>query len=405
MSSPQRIDRQLEALPTPMEEMPNACFEKVKAAFHFALDCLIMVWYVLEHALYWLMTDKSEGDRVFQGQVLRETHNYAKFSELWSYVKLRRNPIPLPEGTDRYASKVGFTTNRTHIWTKPHSDGDCQGGVMAFYRKWFDTGDIEQVADYLEGGVPIQASVYQEMYISLFEDIHYPYLTEKIQEYIDNYPSTIVLDPDFSNAAVIFDGLQAYLRKGHNPEEGRMAQWVREWAIQHRRTRIGGKLYASLREAAHLYDGIDMGARDRTQATYPLARLQAEVLHYDAAPGDVLRTIGTLPPGAYNLTFPTYGSTGSKKKGHHTIAFIVQQDALSYFYEPNSYVAYGLREKVQPTIGRLLEGYTGFDYSYDLNGACPGLCGKISNFFREQANPPSTTPLTSGIDLLRITSL
>ena len=381
----------------------EACYERVKAAAQFAFDCLVMLWYLVEHAFNWCMSDRSAGKRVFKERFICETHNHAKLSELWDYVKIRRNPPPLPQETERVARKYGFSKTKTHISTKPHTKGACQGSVFTFFKKWFETEDILQVSELLEGGVPLEGALYQEIYATVFEDIYYEYLVEKIQEYVETYPEGILLDPAFSNASVIFNGLQAYLASGRQPKEGGMAEWVRAWAIKNKKTLIGGPFYASLRKAAKKYDGIQTySAKDRTLAAYSLAGLKAEILHYDAPPGDVLRTIGTLPPGAYNFTFSTYGPTGCKK-GRHTIAFIIQERGFSFFYDPNNSVAYGPREEVQETIGRLLEGYTGFDYSENLDGAYPSTLGKIANFLQERANP-SSTPLTSGIDLFKVSN-
>jgi hypothetical protein len=379
----------------------NVLFERIQSAVKFTFDCLIMVWYLIEHACYWLIADRSGRESIFKGRIICKTHNYAKLTELWKYVKLRRNPFVLPEEIKPFVSRHGFTASRTHFWTSPHSKGFCQGGVITFCKEWFNTGDIFKVAEIMEEGVPIEGAVYQEIYTTLFKDKYYPYLVEKIREYIDHYPQRVLLDSNFSNAHVIFEGLQAYL-KDHRPEDGGMAEWVREWVFQHEKLRLGGQLYSSLRIAADHYNKLESSGRDRTRAIYQFAGLQTEVLHHNASPGDVLRTVGSLPPGVYDISLPVFGAAGDKNE-RHAIAFVVQEGGFSYFYEPNNTIAYSLRSEVGETVGRIFQRYTGFDYSENLDGSPPGILKKIANFFQERANPPSEASLSSGFDLYRIT--
>lgn len=379
----------------------NVLFERIQRAVEFAFDCLIMVWYLFEHASYRLVADTSGRESIFKGRIICKTHNYAKLKELWKYVKLRRNPFVLPEEIKLFVSRHGFTASRTHFWTSPHSKGFCQGGVITFCKEWFKTGDIIKVAEIMEEGVPIEGAVYQEVYATLFKEKYYPYLVEKIREYIDHYPQTVLLDSNFSNAHVIFEALQAYL-KDYRPEDEGMAEWVREWALQNRKLRIGGKFYASLREAAHHYNKTGCSGRDRTRAIYQFAGLKTEVLHHNASPGDVLRRVGMLPPGVYDLSFPVFGPAGAEKE-RHAVGLVIQEAGFSYFYEPNNTIAYSLRSEATETVGRIFQKYTGFDYSVNLDGSPPGILKKIANFFQEKANPLSDSPLSSGFNLFLIT--
>ncbi len=310
-----------EILPTPqtlLKTTASKSFDVIKEVARFAIDCLVMVSYLLEHAHCWMVTDTSAPKRIFGKGIFQETHNYAKLSELWSYVKLRRNPESLFERAKMLEINYGLTTGRTHIWTSPHSTGMCQGAVTTFYEKWFETpNNIDAVAMHFEGGVPIEGAKYQQIYM------------------------------DLENT-------------GNNR---------------------------------------NMTITEVNRASFELASLKADILHSNAPPKDILNS--ELSPGAYNLTFPTFGILGGEK-GRHTIAFIVREGGDSYFYDPNWCIAEARQEETQATLGRLLGSYTGFDYSENLDGIAPGFFGKAWNFVNERSNPPAAF-LTSGIDLIRIT--
>lgn len=148
----------------------NPFFEKIQKAVQFALDCLLLAWYMLEHAYEWLFSDTSIGKRVFKKEdILCHTHNYAKYSQLWEYVKLRREPQAVHNhNADKLAKEYGLTIAQNSVWTRPHTGGFCQGGVMTFFQKWFETENINQVVDYMKDGIPIQGALYQAMYQTLF---------------------------------------------------------------------------------------------------------------------------------------------------------------------------------------------------------------------------------------------
>ncbi|MCC5831658.1 MAG: hypothetical protein JJU12_01255 [Chlamydiales bacterium] len=301
--------------------LSKTSLEKVQEAVRFALDCLIMVWYLIEHAYYWLTVDASGSESVFKGLTLCKTHNYAKLSELWGYVHLRRNPQSLTQETSGFLKEHGLSLNET-IRLEPHSDGFCQGAVMCFCKEWFkNKEEIAQVADFMKDGVPIEGAIYQLKYRKLHK------------------AASLNTDPDFNAIPEL--------------------------------------------------------------ASYQLAELMAVKLLYNTSPDQVLQMVETLPPGAYHLTIPIFNSKGDIEANHAT-AFIIQEKGCCYFYDPNYCIAFYHRCEIKETIQRIFKQYTGLDYSQNPQGSSDGFWSKISNFFNEYPNPPST-PLSSGFDLFRVT--
>ncbi len=366
----------------------NSCLERVKAAFQAVLDCLILVAYAIQYAFYQLTHLKFDREWIFTDEVITKTHNFPKFSELWAYIQARHSPEPLPEQVSRIASEFGFVNTRTHISPR-FSSGFCFGGVTVFCQKWLETqGDINAVAEEFKGGIPLKGAIYQEAYETLFEEKFYPELSTIIQNARENRRDAVSLPAVFANAGPLIEGAQSV--------EGN-AEAVHQWALEERNIHIGGRYYATLREALPNSDS----SLARTKAAFKLAGLNAQVLHSRSMPGPILGNIETLEPGAYTISFPTYGIFGEKSGDLHTVAFVFQEGAPSYFCENNRCIASVPKEEVKATIERLFTHYTGLDYTQDPNGQLPSFFRRAANFFQERANPPPTS-IDSTFELLKI---
>jgi hypothetical protein len=120
----------------------------------------------------------------------------------------------------------------------------------------------------------------------------------------------------------------------------------------------------------------------------------------DDAPGNVLRVLSTLNPGAYQLVIPSFNSSG-QRSGSHAIGLIIDTHSC-YILDSNVAIGSTSRQDLCQTMGRLFTEYTGFDYSKNLDGTPPSYLTKVSNTLKGRANPPSA-PLTDGFHLLKVT--
>lgn len=401
------VERAAQALQlkAPERQENLSSLEKTKSAFENVIDALIWICYVIQHALHYLLTLNFDGESIFQGRVLCHTHNYGKISELWSYIKLRRQPLPISNEISEIATQYGFkSTVNAQLSTTPHSGGICFGSVVHFFKKWFETRkDIIQVATSFDRGAPLEGVLYQEIYDSHLDDYYYPDLSDLIKGIIDSNALPSEQEIGDTPVARLLQGVRAYQKENHNPRKGEMHTWVRNWVQEQFALNLSGEWFATLRKVSSEYSSFFYASdMDRSLAIFEFARLKSDEVHVNSSPGEILRAIPNLQPGAYKLSFPCYSPLGREKKFGHTVAFVVQESGYSYFYDPNSCIACSNRNEVQATIGRLCTKYTGFDYSVNLDGDPPSYLKKISNFFCEEANPPSTQ-ITTGFDLLRIT--
>ncbi len=354
-------------------ETSQSFVEKVQAVFHFAIDCLVMLGYLLKSVFYSFAQDKSDRSDVYEGRVICHTRNCAKASELWQYVKSRRNPTPVSKAYKEHTATYGFTTQPTTVRAKPFNGGMCMGGVTLFFKVWFRSkGNIDALVATFDGGVPIQGAFYQEQYETLYSEQYYPRLVA-------------IVNTD------VTEDVKAYLRDKTKPS------WVPDWADN------DVALHATFREILSQNSGQKNSEKDHTVAALKASELEAEVVLYDASSKNLLETVETLAPGAYKLSFPVYSSIGERKKHTHTIALIVgETGSYSYIYDPNNSIAYSPKENLQTVMQRILTKHTGFDYSSNPEGTHPHMGRKVLNFLNETANPPRD-PVSSGFELYRIT--
>ncbi|MCH9627302.1 MAG: hypothetical protein S4CHLAM2_09380 [Chlamydiales bacterium] len=360
---------------SPQTETSHSFFEKIQAVFHFAIDCLVMLGYLLQSVFYSTVQDKSDRSDVYEGRVVCHTRNCAKTSELWKYVQSRRNPERVTNAYKAHTATYGFTTQPSHVHAKPFNGGLCMGGVTLFLKEWLRTkGDIESLAATFDGGVPIEGAFYQERYEMLYGEQYYPGLVDTIGD----DPQKLV-------------DVKAYLKNRTRPD------WVPGWADN------DTYLHSTFREILSKHTGQKSSEKDHTVAALQASGLAAEVLLYDASAQDFLEKMETLAPGAYKLSFPVYGSTGERRKNTHTIGLIVgKTGSYAYIYDPNNSIAYSPKENLQTVMQRILTKHTGFDYRSNQEGIHPHLGRKVLNVLNERANPPQN-PVSSGFELYRIT--
>jgi hypothetical protein len=152
------------------EDKQGHCAAAIQEIFQKIADLLLLIWFAIQYVGYRLMTAAPfTRGQVFQGKVICMTSNHAKFSDLPSYVALRRHPSPLSPDALKIVSDLGLEIETTHVTPKPFCEGHCLGNTMVFLKKWLESPDIEQVAKAFEGGSPLEGAIYQEGYEKLLE--------------------------------------------------------------------------------------------------------------------------------------------------------------------------------------------------------------------------------------------
>lgn len=361
------------------------------------VDVMILITYIVQHALFRFLNSPPSKKKIFKGRIIKKTHNFAKFSELWKYVKCFRSNQPLVDPHKEIFLEKGLTSGNYRPYPKPHK-GLCTGSGMLFLQKWFETKNIEEVAKIFEGGVPIEGAAYQEIYASL-KEIYLPELTQKIENFIQNYPESLVLGHKFRAYEPLFSEINNFLQQGKRFENDNFFMWLKNRG----KIAIKQEVYASLRIAIEKFCNQPLGDITRETTIFALAGLNAEVIHFESTPRNILESVSTLGPGAYKLTFPVLDESGKISDSSHAVEFIIDENGETYFYDPNCCIASVSQDKIQETVGRLFTAYTGFDYSRNLDGEAPGSLDRLFNLLAGRSNA-SFSPLTRGFDLLKITS-
>jgi len=389
------------------EEADTSIHAAVKAVFQKIVDLLLLVWFALQYTSNAMSECKlSTWQEIFGDKVICMTANHAKFAELPKYVALRHSPHVDTSALEN-ACTLGFTPKKTALVPEPFSEGHCFGNTTVFLKTWQETGSIDRVIEVFEEGSPIQGAIYQEAYEQFCESVHYPEFCSMILRVINCYPIISFAEEmqkwkrsDFHPALVVLEALQAYLSAGNHPKEGGFTAYITNWVKEHRGTHLEGKFLASIRNVEERFFKEDLTEMYRMQAAFSFAGLRIEQFHHiGSQPGDILKTLSVLDSGSFKLSFPVYSSTGSLE-GAHATGIIINHD-VCYFLEPNGAIAYCEKKELSQTIGRLFTFYTGLDFKENPDGNRPTFWKKVSNFFHETANPPST-PLASHFDLIEV---
>lgn len=359
------------------------------------VDKMIRVTYIFRYLHFQISVSSPSTKEIFEGKIIQRTHNYAKFSELPKYIQFFRSSNSCVDYLEDQFKNKGIGLDNKHPYPKPFK-GLCTGSGILFFQKWFELRDIQKVAKIFEGGVPIEGAAYQEIYATL-KVTYYPRLVEKIEELIQNYPKSFVLEEKLKRFETLFKMVEEYLKEGNQFENKDFFNWAKE-----KKLTLTRKQYATLQEVQERQCQMPLAQMNLETTIFSLARLNAEVIHFDSPPEEILQSVSTLTPGGYKLALPVLSKHGALL-GRHSLGLIILESDQVHLFDPKCCLASFSKDKLQKTVGRLFTAYTHFDYSHDLKGEA--LDNRM-RFLRCLWKKPHSLnpPLSSGFDLLKITN-
>ncbi len=369
----------------------------VQSIFDTLLDCLLLIGYIVQHALYCLLTiDCFTEKGIFGGRILCHTRNFGRWEELPLYVELKRNPISIDEKVYERAKSHGFEPTRNPIIPKPHTEGHCFGNVALFLRKWLETYNIEEVLPYFRGGSPLEGAQIQKVYEKLYtQRIYYTFVVTSLCQILDG-SSTVAQEREkwsqkkLKEEEPILDAVEGYLNS--DKSEG-LVSFMKKW-LQQKGHPFEGKMLASALTAAEKSKEFDDSEKERMEAALEYSGLKIEsVIHYDRPPQEILKSLETASCGAYKMSHPVYTHTG-EHQGEHAIGVIITEE-ICFILESNSAIGWCRRDELTTMIGRLYTECTGLNFSQKQEGEFPSFGTRVGNFIKERANPSPSGPRQS----------
>lgn len=349
--------------------------------------------------------DNTIRNKIFKNRIVIKTDTYPPLMDLPKYTRIRREPVKIKidskiskETANRCLSQglSGLAANSCveQISPKPFQ-GHCMGNTMVFLKKWLKTYNIEKTAGLFKRGAPFEATIWQQISEN-WSLTYYPELVEPLIRVIETYPRVsfseekkIFHEKGGLSAVILLEAIYAFLGAKKDPLKDDLIAEITSWIEKnHEGKRLGSFYLGTLVVALDKLGNHVLGEKVLTCGLFAAYGLEVENITVQAHPGDVLRSVNDLNPGAYALSLPCYSPFGKLQNESHSIAFVIKEGTKNcYIFDSNEAIALTPKEELQATIGRLFTHYTGWDFSENLDGERPKFWRKLKNVMSGGSGP------------------
>jgi len=310
---------------------------------------------------------------VFENPILNHSVNEGKLSDQKIYDILKVHPLPLKEEGKTWLTSLGCQLGmETTISPLRTDDGKCQGGVTYFLSERQKNRPVQDIASDLRDGVPISASICQEIY----HEIGVSWQPTKLMNAIVDAGKQAQKNPTyafsadlwkiqgFSNDDVcILEGIHEHART-YDPSTQAYAcsplDFVKQW-VGCFDVKLQDFQWWALKYANYCLIDSKSGPARLTVQDITLSLAGLEIEGVIEGPEEILEALPQLDAGDYQLNYPFYNSRGNHI-GSHTVGLTIEKDGFSYLYEPNrgtGWMAPWENQRTE-TVKRLLKQDTGY---------------------------------------------
>jgi len=308
---------------------------------------------------------------VFENPILNRSVNEGKLSDQKIYDTLKACPLPLKDVGKNFLTSVGCQLNETTISPVRSDDGKCKGSVVYFLSEHQTGRPVHDIASDLIDGVPIAATIYQEIYTKIFTSWQPTKLMKAILR-VDldarHHPTSTFFTKTWelqgfsADEIGILEGVHEYART-YDPLTHTYAchltDFVNNWVECFDITMTDSQWWALKCIYHYLICPKEAEKLIIDDITLSLGGLEIE--NFVEGPEKILEALPQLDAGDYQLCYPYYNSHGGFD-GRHTVALTVEKDGFSYLYDPNQGTGWmGPWENQRTeTVRRLLKHSTGY---------------------------------------------
>jgi hypothetical protein len=328
--------------------------------------------------------------------VIIETVNRGKPSDGEAYEEFKVSPLQLNEKGREFFINRGYILPEKII-PQQIDRGKCFGAVNYFLRHHLESvdGDIAKTAQEFQDGVPIAASIEQELYGSLDYNEH-PFVAQLLGD--SDKPTNSLSSEEQHILDAVKDFFNSTSPQGKILPHRCMTHHVEKWLDANY---PGETMSEKNREALKYVENLlhyDLGAGIQLYITEMFINMNGmdidQVIVCNQGPDAILNALPKLEPGDYRLTFRCYDPY-ARDYGGHAVGFVVSNEGTTYFYDPNHLIGTLPSADRTERIGKVLKHYTG----YSAKGNT--LWRRVKNVFYDRANYP-TSPENPGCSLFKV---
>jgi hypothetical protein len=306
---------------------------------------------------------------IYKGKRFTVTQNSCRASDESEYAKLLQTPYQLPKAISARIAERGYVDVPCSL-TPLSKPGQCHGGVTLFLNKVLNGSNIQAIADEFKTGIPLPGVLQYQLYSQILQsnisiDIELLSVWNETcgeSEKISGVEPTPNIAPDSRRENIVYAYRQYLLKYRQQPDSSLLESHIESinaFLKKNNQTELQPDEKVALN---YIVSQCQCG-------TNPIERLSLEIWGLDVesqieiapdrdTPGGVLNRVEQLEPGAYKLSIPCYDVFG-RKAGGHTIAFVVQEDGSTIFYDPNFSITEVKKEDRKKTMEKVFKYYAG----------------------------------------------